>query len=125
MCWECRFDGRRCRCWRAAIFIGTAGWFFFYAIFALIIRRNDVFNTVTSVFYFVLLFASSMFYPVEPLPTPLRQLSWANPITWHVDVLRYATIGIGRPSIIWLEASAFLVFTVAAFAGALWALERQ
>ena len=61
----------------------------------------------------------------EPLPTPLRQLSWANPITWHVDVLRYATIGVGQPSIIWLEASAFLVFTMAAFAGALWALKRQ
>ena len=94
----------------AAVFIGTAGWFFFYAIFALVIRGNDVFNTVTSIFYFVLLFASSMFYPVEPLPTPLRQLSWANPITWHVDVLRYATIGLGDPSRIWLEAAGFLAF---------------
>ena len=89
------------------------------------IRRNDVFNTVTSVFYFVLLFASSMFYPVEPLPSPLRQLSWANPITWHVDVLRYATIGIGEPSLILLEAIAFLVFTGASFWGALFALKRQ
>ena len=52
----------------AAVLLGTAGWFFFYAIFALLIRRNDAFNTVTSVFYFVFLFASSMFYPVEPLP---------------------------------------------------------
>ena len=109
----------------ASVIIGTAGWFFFYAIFALIIRRNDVFNTVTSVFYFILLFASSMFYPVEPLPTPLRQLSWANPITWHVDVLRYATIGVGQPSIIWLEAGAFVAFTGVAFGGALWALKRQ
>ena len=47
----------------AAATVGTAGWFFFYAIFALRIRRNDAFNTVTSVFYFVFLFASSMFYP--------------------------------------------------------------
>ena len=120
----CRSAGSRCRCLRQPSFIGTAGWFFFYAIFALVIRGNDVFNTVTSIFYFVLLFASSMFYPVEPLPTPLRQLSWANPITWHVDVLRYATIGLGDPSRIWLESAAFLVFT-AAFAGALLALRRQ
>jgi ABC-type transport system involved in cytochrome c biogenesis permease component len=28
--------------------IGTTGWFFFYAIFALKTRRNDVFNSVTS-----------------------------------------------------------------------------
>src|SRR5262245_37674328 len=48
----------------SAVFIGTAGWFFFYATFALMIRRNDAFNTVTSVFYFVFLFASSMFYPI-------------------------------------------------------------
>src|SRR5713226_5810780 len=39
---------------------GTSGWFFFYAIFALKIRRNDLFNSVTSVFYFVFLFASSI-----------------------------------------------------------------
>ena len=108
-----------------AVFVGTAGWFFFYAIFALMIRANDAFNTVTSILYFVLLFASSMFYPVEPLPTPLRQLSWANPITWHVDVLRYATIGLGDPWRIWIESAAFLAFTAASFAGALWALRRQ
>lgn len=108
-----------------AVFIGTAGWFFFYAIFALIIRRNDLFNTVTSVFYFVLLFASSMFYPVEPLPSPLRELSFANPITWHVDVMRYATIGIGSRQQILTEAVAFLAFTAASFGAALWALRRQ
>jgi ABC-2 type transport system permease protein len=109
----------------AAVFVGTAGWFFFYAIFALMIRGNDVFNTVTSIFYFVLLFASSMFYPVAPLPTPLRQIAWANPITWHVDVLRFATIGLGDPARIWLESVAFLAFTGISFIGALWALKRQ
>ena len=56
----------------AAVVVGTAGWFFFYAIFALRIRRNDAFNTVTSIFYFVFLFASSMFYPLDPLPTWFR-----------------------------------------------------
>ena len=59
-----------------AVAIGTAGWFFFYAIFALMIRRNDAFNTVTSIFYFVFLFASSMFYPVEPLPNAFRMVRW-------------------------------------------------
>jgi ABC-type multidrug transport system permease subunit len=109
----------------AAVFIGTAGWFFFYAIFALMIRRNDLFNTVTSVFYFVLLFASSMFYPIEPLPSPLREISLANPITWHVDVMRYATIGAGDPLRVAIEGVAFLAFTAASFGAALWALRRQ
>jgi ABC-type multidrug transport system permease subunit len=109
----------------AAMIVGTAGWFFLYAIFALRIRRNDAFNTVTSIFYFVFLFASSMFYPLEPLPAAFRTAAYANPITWHVDVMRYATIGLGDPARIALEAAAFVAFTVASFAAAVHALRNQ
>jgi ABC-2 type transport system permease protein len=107
----------------ASTAIGTAGWFFFYAIFALRIRRNDAFNTVTSVFYFVFLFASSMFYPLEPLPRAFRLAALANPITWQIDVLRYATIGVGDGSRVVFEAAAFGAFTAVAFAGAIRSLE--
>ena len=82
-----------------AVGVGTAGWFFFYAIFALRIRRNDAFNTVTSILYFVFLFASSMFYPLDPLPTWLRLPAEINPVTWQVDVLRFASVGLGDPQI--------------------------
>ena len=109
----------------AAVVVGTAGWFFFYAIFALAIRRNDAFNTVTSIFYFVFLFASSMFYPIDPLPAAFRIAALANPITWHVDVMRFATIGLGNPRLIALEAAGFVVFTLLSFAGALVVLRRQ
>ena len=109
----------------AAVVVGTAGWFFFYAIFALAIRRNDAFNTVTSIFYFVFLFASSMFYPVEPLPAAFRAAALVNPITWHVDVMRFATIGLGDPQSIALEAAAFVTFTLVSFAGALHVLRRE
>jgi ABC-2 type transport system permease protein len=109
----------------AATVVGTAGWFFFYAIFALRLRRNDAFNTVTSVFYFVFLFASSMFYPVEPLPAVFRTIARLNPITWHVDALRYGTIGLGEPALIAVEAAAFLAFTAVTFALALDSLQRQ
>jgi ABC-2 type transport system permease protein len=108
-----------------AVIVGTAGWFFFYAIFALTIRRNDAFNTVTSIFYFVFLFASSMFYPVDPLPAAFRAAALANPITWHVDVMRFATIGQGDPRRIALEAMGFVAFTMVSFAGALVVLRRQ
>jgi ABC-2 type transport system permease protein len=104
---------------------GTAGWFFFYAIFALKIRRNDAFNTVTSILYFVFLFASSMFYPLDPLPAWFRAAAMANPTTWHVDVLRYATIGAGDPARLPWEAAAFGAFTVASFLLAVRALQRQ
>jgi ABC-2 type transport system permease protein len=109
----------------AAMVIGTAGWFFFYAIFALRIRRNDAFNTVTSIFYFVFLFASSMFYPLEPLPPAFRAAAYANPITWQVDIVRHTTIGVGDPAVIVLESVAFVLFTGAAFAVAVHALRNQ
>jgi ABC-2 type transport system permease protein len=109
----------------AATIVGTAGWFFFYAIFALRIRRNDAFNTVTSVFYFFFLFASSMFYPLEPLPPAFRLVAYLNPITWHVDVLRYATIGVGRPGVVAVEAAAFVGFVFVVFALALRAIDRE
>jgi ABC-type polysaccharide/polyol phosphate export permease len=107
----------------SATLVGTAGWFFFYAIFALKMRRNDEYNTVTSVFYFVFLFASSMFYPLDPLPRGFRVAALANPITWQIDVLRYATIGIGDGVRVAIEAGAFVVFTAASFAVAIHALE--
>ena len=108
-----------------AVIIGTAGWFFFYAIFAIWIRRNDAFNTVTSIFYFVFLFASSMFYPLEPLPQTFRTVAYANPITWQVDVLRYGTTGLGNVSLLPAEAAGFVVFTVASFLAALVVLRLE
>lgn len=109
----------------AATIVGTGGWFFFYSIFALRLRRNDAFNTITSVFYFFFLFASSMFYPLEPLPWGFRLVANLNPITWQVDVLRYATIGVGSPGRIAMEAAAFVVFAVVSFVTAIHALDQQ
>jgi ABC-2 type transport system permease protein len=105
-----------------AIAFGTAGWFFFFAILALRIRRIDSFNTVTSICYILLMFASSLFYPLENLPAWFRITARLNPVTWQTDALRYATLGVGEPSVILLEAVAFLAFTTAAFFGAVRAL---
>lgn len=105
--------------------VGTVGWFFFYAIFALRIRRNDVFNTVTSIFYFLFLFVSSMFYPLDPLPRWFRAAGLLNPITWQVDVLRYCTIGLGDPRRVALEGAAFLGFSAISFVFAIRALRQQ
>jgi ABC-2 type transport system permease protein len=105
--------------------VGAAGWFFFYAIFALRIRRNDLFNSVQSVFYFVFPFVSSMFYPLEPLPGWFRVAAYLNPVTWHVDILRYVTIGWGAPSTVLLEALAFVAFSVVSFVLAVRSLREQ
>lgn len=95
---------------------GTAGWFFFLTTFAIRIRRNDMFNTFLNVAYFVLMFASSMFYPAGSLPRWLQVVSMLNPLTWHTDVLRYATIGAGAVETVVLEGLAFVAFLLVSFA---------
>jgi len=104
--------------------LGTAGGFFFLTTFALLIRRNDMFNTFINVAYFLFMFASSLFYPAEALPSWLRVLAIGNPFTWHTDILRYLTIGVGAPGPVLLELAAFLVFTGGSFAAASWTLRR-
>ncbi len=98
-----------------SVLVGTGGWFFFLTTFALRIRRNDVFNTVINIAYFVLMFGSSLFYPLEGLPAWLRTFALCNPLTWHADVLRYLTIGIGSADTVLLESAAFALFTVLSF----------
>ncbi|MBP1655118.1 MAG: daunorubicin resistance transporter, inner rane subunit [Bacteroidetes bacterium] len=116
--------------WSQTVFVllgvalGTAGWFFFLATFALRIRRNDMFNTFINVAYFVLMFASSLFYPLDQLPSWLRIVSWINPMTWHTDALRYATIGVGDVRIVVLEATAFALFLLLSFGAALQTIRR-
>jgi ABC-2 type transport system permease protein len=107
-----------------AVIVGTAGWFFFLAVFAFLIRRNDLFNTILNVAYFVLIFLSSMFYPLDNVPGWFRSLSLLNPLTWHTDILRYLTIGIGDASTILLESVWFVVFLLVSFWAAVKALRR-
>ncbi|MGH9394430.1 MAG: ABC transporter permease [Terriglobales bacterium] len=109
----------------AGVVVGAAAWFFLYSVFALRIRRNDTFNSVNSIFYFVFLFASSLFYPLASLPRWFRMAALANPITWQVDLLRYATVGLGPPAQIAWEAAAFLVFAAVCFAAAVHSLAQQ
>ncbi len=108
----------------AGIVCGTAAWFFFLATFALRIRRNDIFNTFINVAYFVLMFASSMFYPVQDLPGWLRAAAFANPMTWHTDGLRYATVGTGEPVTVLLESSGFGLFLLLSFLAAVTTLRK-
>lgn len=108
----------------AAMIIGTAGWFFFLSIFAFLIRRNDTFNLVINVLYFVLMFLSSVFYPLDQVPTWLRTVAMVNPLSWHSDVLRFLTLGVGDLQSILLEFAGFILFLLASFWVAIRALQK-
>jgi ABC-2 type transport system permease protein len=101
----------------------TAGWFFLLSVFAIRLRRMDAFNTFTSAAYIFLMFFSTMFYPIAELPGWFRLAARINPMTWQVDLLRFALLGTGSPTVMVLEAMAFGVFILVCLAFAVRALD--
>ena len=65
-----------------------------------------------------------MFYPLDPMPNWLKWTARVNPITWQVDLFRYATIDLAEGEIL-LEMVGFCLFTAASFALATRALREQ
>lgn len=102
----------------------TAGWFFLFSILAIRLARMDAFNTLTSAAYIILMFLSSMFYPIEQLPAWFRILAWLNPMTWQVDVLRFSLLGIGSATLALLEFAWFMAFTLVCLSLAVRTIDR-
>ncbi len=108
----------------AVIVVATAAWFFAFAVLAIELRRMDSFNTATSAAYILLMFFSTMFYPVLDLPAWFRVAAHLNPLTWQVDLLRYALLGRGSPAALAWEAAALAAFALAMLAVGVRALNR-
>jgi ABC-2 type transport system permease protein len=95
-----------------AVAITTAGWFFLFSILAVRLQRMDSFNTFTSAAYIILMFISTLFYPIDQLPAWFRGAALLNPMTWQVDVLRYTTLGVDSGWVL-IESAAFVAFALA------------
>lgn len=108
----------------AIVVIATAAWFFLFSVFAIQLARMDAFNTVVSAAYILLMFFSSMFYPLTNLPAWFRIPAYLNPMTWQVDLLRFSLLGVGSPSALILEGIALSVFALACLTLAVRALNR-
>jgi ABC-2 type transport system permease protein len=104
--------------------VTTGGWFFLFAIAAILMNRMDSFNTLTSAAYILLMFLSTLFYPLDGLPGWFRALSMLNPMTWQVDLLRFSLLGTGTPIVLALEAAAFAIFSAISLTFAVRALNR-
>jgi ABC-2 type transport system permease protein len=85
------------------------------SLFALSTKRNDIFNPITSILYFLILFARNLFYLLEPLPGWFRVIALANPVTWQIDCLRSITIGLGNANRVALESAGFVLFSHVCF----------
>ncbi len=106
------------------VITATAGWFFLFSVFAIKLARMDAFNTLLSATYIVLMFLSSMFYPLSDLPIWFRVPAYLNPMTWQVDLLRFSLLGVGVARVLLLEAAACMIFTLVCLAFAVRALNR-
>jgi ABC-2 type transport system permease protein len=109
----------------AVVVVATAGWFFLFSAFAIRLRRMDAFNTLTSAAYILLMFFSTMFYPLTGLPAWFRAASYVNPMTWQADLFRFSLLGLGTPAVLLAEAVALCLFTVACLAFAVRTLNRD
>jgi ABC-2 type transport system permease protein len=94
------------------VIVTTGGWFFLFAIAAIRMKRMDSFNTLTSAAYILLMFLSTMFYPLDGLPAWFQTAAMLNPMTWQVDLLRFSLLGSGTTTALMLEAIACAIFTV-------------
>jgi ABC-2 type transport system permease protein len=106
------------------VMAATAGWFFLFSVFAIRLARMDAFNTVLSAAYILLMFFSSMFYPLTDLPVWFRLPAYLNPMTWQVDLLRFSLLGVGSATPLLLEGAAVLVFAMVCLTLAVRALNR-
>jgi ABC-2 type transport system permease protein len=108
----------------AIVVAATASWFFLFSVFAIQLARMDAFNTVLSAAYILLMFFSSMFYPLTNLPIWFRIPAYLNPMTWQVDLLRFSLLGVGSPIPLLLEGAALLLFAFVCLILAVRALNR-
>jgi ABC-2 type transport system permease protein len=108
----------------AIVVTATAGWFFLFSVFAIRLARMDAFNTVLSATYILLMFLSSMFYPLSNLPIWFRVPAYLNPMTWQVDLLRFSLLGVGSPTPLLLEGAATTIFALVCLALAVRTLNR-
>ena len=108
----------------AIVITATASWFFLFSVFAIQLARMDAFNTVLSASYILLMFFSSMFYPLTNLPGWFRILAYINPMTWQVDLLRFSLLGVGSAIPLLLEGLALVLFALLCLVLAVRALNR-
>lgn len=106
------------------VLLGTAAWYFLLSWIALRARGFNAYHTTTSTLYLILMFVSNLFYPADRLPAWIGWLAWANPLTWQVELTRWALYGGGDPDRLPFELVAQILFCGVTFVVADRALNR-
>ncbi len=87
------------------------------------LRSAESYRLIAAFVTVPLYFLSGIFYPVSTLPAATRLLSWANPLTYGVDLLRYGLLGVNEVPV-GLSVALLVVLTGACAAAAVAVLDR-
>lgn len=61
------------------------------------LKSSESFQVFNNFIFFIILFTSSVFYPTELAPEPIRIASLLNPLTYLADIFRAGLLGIVDP----------------------------
>jgi ABC-2 type transport system permease protein len=88
----------------AGVFLGSALFATFSLVVACVVKTRERFMGIGQVLTMPLFFASNAIYPISMMPTWLRVVATANPLTYLVDALRTLLI-VGAVSVtgVWVD----------------------
>jgi ABC-2 type transport system permease protein len=98
-----------------AAFLGALFFSSLSLLIASSVRSREQFMGLGQLVTLPLLFASNALYPLSVMPEWLRIVARANPLTYEVEVLRHALLGVG-PAHLARNAAVLVVGTVTAVA---------
>ena len=105
--------------------LAQATQFFIFDWVAVKLNQMDTYNAVVGVMYVLLMFLCSMFYPLNTMPVWFQAVSYLNPMTWQIDLLRFGLLGLGERTPVLIEGAALVVFTSTCLILALRSLRRE
>jgi ABC-2 type transport system permease protein len=86
-------------------------------ILSIRVKSSESFQLLINFLFFLLVFTSSVFYPVEKAPSVIQVVSLINPLTYIVDIFRIGMFGLITPlftlELIVLIAESFGMFALA------------
>lgn len=87
------------------------------------LRRLESFRLFAALITVPLYLFSGIFYPLETLPAPTRWISYANPLTYGADLLRYGLLGV-REIDLAVSSAMLVVLTALAVAVSIGSFDR-
>jgi ABC-2 type transport system permease protein len=95
------------------LLLGTAAFACLSMILASLVRTRERFMGIGQLVVMPLFFASSALYPLSIMPTWLRVVAHANPLSYEVHGMRQLLLGISAGGRLWLDFVVVFAFLVA------------